>query len=172
MKRRLLRTGLTLTLALTLALSAAPSLALAGPMYVSARFAKIRDGKTATSAVLVQVTYGQALNVVGDEGSFWKVQLPDGRFGFIAKGWMSTTAPKKDGLAEQIGALARSGQGGQVSYTAGARGLTEQAAAYGKAQNREQATAAVIKMETFKVQIDDLDKFLQAGKLGEYKDHK
>jgi hypothetical protein len=149
-----------------------PSLALAGQMYVGTRFAKVRDGKTATSAVLAQVTFGQPLNVIGEDGAVWKVQLPDGRLGHIAKGWVTATAPAKDGLAEKIGASARGGQGGQVSYTAGARGLTEQAAAYGKTQDRAAATAAVVRMEGFKVHPEDLDKFLQAGKLGEYKEHK
>ncbi|MSP92656.1 MAG: SH3 domain-containing protein [Myxococcales bacterium] len=152
--------------------AALPAGALAGPMYVSSRFAKVRDGKTATSPVIAQIGYGQPLDVVGDDGTFWKVKFADGRLGFITKNWLTAAAPGKDGFAEQIGAKVRGGSGGQVSYTAGARGLTEQAQAYGAAHDKAAATAAVARMENYKVNADDLDKFQLTGKIGEYKEFK
>ena len=139
-------------------------------VYVNTRFARIRSGKTAMSPVVGQATFGQALAVLGDEGTFWRVQLPDGKLGFLAKAWAGADAPSKDGIAEQIGKSARGGQGGGVSYTAGARGLTEQAATDGNRADLATAAAAVVRMEKVKLAPDAIDKFLSDGKLGDYKE--
>lgn len=139
-------------------------------VFVNTRYAKLRAGKTSSAPEVAKLDYGQQLNVVAEEATFLQVTTAAGKSGWIARQWVSSSAPNKDGLAESLGAAARGGGGG-VAYTAGARGLAPEAENYANAKgDMAQAVADVKAMEAYRVQELTLDGFLKDGKLGEYAD--
>lgn len=149
-------------------LACLPVEAFARTVYVTTRYAKVRDGKTATSAPVGKVDWGQALEVVREEGPFLHVRLADGKVGWIARQWTADSAPKKDGLAASLGQAARQGTGGPVTYTAGARGLSEEAKTYASTGDRSAAIAAIERLEGHKLDEAALERFQQEGQLGEF----
>lgn len=144
--------------------------AWARTVWVNTRYAKVRAGTASTAAALGRVDYGQALTVEGEAPGFLKITLPDGKPGWIARQWTSDKAPSREGLSERLGEAARAGGGtGQVTYTAGARGLTDEAKTYAVQKDLATAAAAVERMEQLRVTDDDLETFLLDGWLGDWR---
>lgn len=139
-------------------------------VYLNARIAKMRNGKTSASAEVDSVQYGQALEVVAEEGAFLQVKSPSGKVGWIAKQWTGDAPSKGNETAARLGQAARQGSGGEASYTAGARGLSDESKAFGESLDAGVAVKAVERMEEVKVEPAALDAFLQEGKLGEYQE--
>jgi hypothetical protein len=142
--------------------------ALARTVYVSTRYAKVRDGRTSASAQVARVDFGQALDAQEEQQGFLHVKLPGGQAGWIAKLWTSEQPPPKEGLGEKLGQAARSG-GGEVTYTAGARGLADEAKTYAAGKDLGTAAAAVERLEKQKVDDAALEAFLEQGKLGDWR---
>ncbi len=141
--------------------------AWARTVYVNTRYAKVRESQASTAAQVGKVDFGDGLTVVTDQGGFLQVSVPNGKVGWIAKMWVSDTAPSKDGLAEKAGQSVRAG--GTVTYTAGARGLTDEAKTYASSKSMGDAAAAVEKMEKFQVTDEDLEQFMRAAHLGDFR---
>lgn len=143
--------------------------AFARTVFVNTRYAKVRSGTTSTSPEVAKVAHGQALEVVGEQGGFLQVRLPGGQTGWLARAWTGAEAPKKDGVLERLGQAARAGGKQDVSYTAGARGLSQEAEAYAERMGQTEAAAAVQRMESWRIADDELESFLRAGRLGEFR---
>lgn len=166
--RRPLPRGLLVGLAATIVL--ASTAAAAADVWVKTRYATVRDGQTSRSAVVAQVKRGQVLPVLKQDKGFFQVTLPDGKTGWISRIWVDTARPKGDNARlEKLGKVAREGDQEDVSFTAGARGLTPQARDYAQTRSAPEAAEALERLEQVRVSREALDAFLQAGQLGPWR---
>ena len=139
-------------------------------VYVQAKTAQLRAGKTSLDAVVGNVKFGDALEVVGRDGSWIEVKTSAG-----AKGWIfasKTSASKPSGTNDTLAKLGQSMRGGDASATtasAGARGLVKASEGYA---NRAGVSArdrdAVDRMTTYQIPDQEVEEFLREGGLGEY----
>lgn len=144
--------------------------ALAETVYVQAKTAQLRAGKTSLDAVVGNVKFGDALEVVGRDGSWMEVKTSTG-----AKGWIfaNKTSPSKpsgtnDTLAK-LGQSMRSGDASSTTASAGARGLDKASEGYANrtgisARDRE----AVDRMTAYQIPDQEVEEFMREGGLGEY----
>ncbi len=144
--------------------------ALAETVYVQAKTAQLRAGKTSLDPVVGNVKFGEALDVVGRDGSWVEIKTSSG-----ARGWIfanKTTASKPSGSNDSLARLGQSMRGGDASATtasAGARGLDKASEGYANrtgvsARDRE----AVDRMTAYQIPDQEIEEFLREGGLGEY----
>ncbi|MGZ8394225.1 MAG: SH3 domain-containing protein [Nitrospira sp.] len=144
--------------------------ALAETVYVQAKTAQLRAGKTSLDAVVGNVKFGEALDVVIRDGSWVEVKTSSG-----ARGWIfanKTTASKPSGNNDTLAKLGQNLRGGDASATtasAGARGLDKASEGYANrtgvsARDRE----AVDRMTAYQIPDQKVEEFLREGGLGEY----
>ncbi|MBI4002843.1 MAG: SH3 domain-containing protein [Nitrospira defluvii] len=144
--------------------------ALAETIYVQAKTAQLRVGKTSLDAVVGNVKFGDALEVVGRDGSWVEVKTSAG-----ARGWIfanKTTTSKPSGSNDTLAKLGQSMRGGDASATtasAGARGLDKASEGYANrtgvsARDRE----AVDRMTAYQIPDQEVEAFMREGGLGEY----
>ena len=111
-------------------------------VYVQAKTAQLRAGKTSLDAVVGNVKFGDALEVVGRDGSWVEVKTSAG-----AKGWIfanKTSSSKPSGTNDTLAKLGQSMRGNDASATtasAGARGLPMR-----RPRRRRQAPEAWIRL--------------------------
>jgi len=144
--------------------------ASAETVYVQAKNAQLRAGKTSLDAVVGNVKFGDALEVVGRDGGWMEVKTSAG-----AKGWIfaNKTSPSKpsgtnDTLAK-LGQRMRSGDASSTTASAGARGLDKASEGYAdragiSARDRE----AVDRMTAYQIPDQEVEEFMREGGLGEY----
>ena len=98
--------------------------AWAETVYVQAKTAQLRAGKTSLDAVVGNVKFGDALEVVGRDGSWVEVKTSAGARGWIFANKTSTSKPSggNDTLA-RLGQSMRGGDASATTASAGARGL-------------------------------------------------
>lgn len=144
--------------------------AWAETVYVQAKTAQLRSGKTSLDAVVGNVKYGDALDVLGRDGSWVEVKTAAG-----AKGWIfsnKTSSTKPSGTNDTLARLGHSMRGGDASATtasAGARGLDKASEGYAdrtgvSARDRD----AVDRMTAYQLGDQEVEEFLREGGLGEY----
>ena len=144
--------------------------AWAETVYVQAKMAQLRAGKTSLDAVVGNVKFGEALEVVGRDGSWMEVKTSAG-----ARGWIfanKTSASKPSGSNDTLARLGQSMRGGDASATtasAGARGLDKASEGYANragvsARDRE----VVDRMTAYQLPDQEVEDFLREGGLGEY----
>lgn len=144
--------------------------ASAETVYVQAKTAQLRAGKTSLDAVVGNVKFGEALEVVGRDGSWVDVKTASG-----ARGWIfanKTTPSKPSGNNDALAKLGQSMRAGEASATtasAGARGLDKASEGYANrtgvsARDRE----AVDRMTAYQIPDEEVEEFLREGGLGEY----
>lgn len=144
--------------------------AWAETVYVQAKTAQLRSGKTSLDAVVGNVKYGDALEVVGREGSWVEVKTAAGVKGWIFANKTSSTRPS--GTNDTLARLGQSMRGGDASATtasAGARGLDKASEGYAdragvSARDRE----VVDRMTAYQLADQEVEEFLREGGLGEY----
>ncbi len=143
---------------------------LAETVYVQAKQAQLRAGKTSLDAVVGKVKFGEALEVVGRDGNWVDVKTSSG-----ARGWIfanKTTPSKPSGNNDTLAKLGQSMRAGDASATtasAGARGLDKASEGYANrtgvsSRDRE----AVDRMTTYQIPDQEVEEFLREGGLGEY----
>lgn len=142
-------------------------------VYVRADFGDIRSGKTSLSKVLTRVDYGEALEVMGKDGRWYKVRTSKGVEGWIFSNKISTDEPPKS--QGRVAALSGFGSFGrtkasEVTATAGARGLDKVSESYADRTSTitPKDREAVNKMAAYHITEDELMSFLKDGRLGEY----
>lgn len=144
--------------------------AWAETVYVQTKTAQLRSGKTSLDAVVGNVKFGDALEVVGREGSWVEVKTAAG-----AKGWIfanKTSSTRPSGTNDTLARLGQSMRGGDASATtasAGARGLDKASEGYAdragvSARDRE----VVDRMTAYQLADQEVEEFLREGGLGEY----
>jgi uncharacterized protein YgiM (DUF1202 family) len=144
--------------------------AYADTVYVQAKSAKLRDGKTSLDREVATVRFGDALEVLKTDGSWLQVRTANG-----ARGWIfvnKTTTTKPDKQDDELAALGRSVRGKEASQTtasAGARGLDKVSEAYANRSGIPKAYRdAVDRMTAYQVGDQEVEDFLKKGALGEY----
>ena len=144
--------------------------AWAETVYVHAKTAQLRAGKTSLDAVVGNVKFGEALEVVGRDGSWMEVKTSAGARGWIFANKTSTSKPS--GSNDTLARLGQSMRGGDASATtasAGARGLDKASEGYANragvsARDRE----VVDRMTAYQLPDQEVEDFLREGGLGEY----
>ncbi|MGQ0811689.1 MAG: SH3 domain-containing protein [Nitrospiraceae bacterium] len=168
MKR--LESGMLQRLTMAIGLLFMTSLALAESVYVQAKTAQLRSGKTSLDQVVANLKYGEALEVINREGSWLEVRTAGGKQGWIFGSKTSSTKPSggDDGFA-QVGRSMRRGDASGTTASAGARGLDKVSEGYA---NRTGITPrdreAVDRMTAYQIPDQDVEEFLKEGGLGEY----
>ena len=169
--KRILFIGLLLAALAWTGLAVAP-VALAETVYVRARSAQIRSGRTVLDRVLERVRRGTALEVLEKDERWLLVKTPKGNEGWVYASRTSPEEPEKDaGLLARLGEGLR-GDAARTAASAGARGLDKVAEGYAR---RAGVTAAHIDaingMEKFSARIGEknVEDFLRKGKVGEYR---
>ena len=139
-------------------------------VFVQAKTAQLRAGKTSLDPVVANVKYGEALEVRKTEGKWMEVETGSGITGWIFSN--KTTTVKPSGSEDELSRLGRSFRGKEASdatASAGARGLDKVSEEYAKRSGiskRDRDT--VDRMTAYKITDQEVEDFLKKGELGEY----
>lgn len=148
-----------------------PHLATAETWYVKKSATKLQAEASARSEVLGKLQKGMPVKVKKKSGKFFKVSA-DGKTGWVFRFKLTKKAPaggQSDGdVLSSLGgdqkmAARESASGSSIR---GLSPISEQHAR--KKGATEESIQAVKNMENFKVRPEELDRFLEEGKLGEY----
>lgn len=159
---------LWLGLAAVWALAAAGLLAQAGTtVYVKPATADVRQSTSPTSPVVASVPKGTALRVVEAVGARFRVQLPDGRSGFIAR--LNTTPDRPaTGGNSGLGGMVRNSNTGEQGSGGAIRGLhpiNDRYAKEGVVSPTAVADTEAMNRMPASVSAEDVDRFLAEGKV-------
>jgi uncharacterized protein YgiM (DUF1202 family) len=139
-------------------------------VYVAAKSAQLRSGKTSLDPVVASVKLGETLEVVTRDDRWLQVQTTKG-----VKGWIyhnNVSASKPSGGNTELAALGKSFRqtdASDVTASAGARGLDKTSEVYARRSGiTQQQRDAVDRMTAYKVSDEDIQQFLKSGRLGEY----
>jgi len=151
-------------------LSVVASAAWAETVFVQAKTAQLRAGKTSLDPVVANVKHGEPLQVRKTEGKWMEVETRAG-----IKGWIfanKTTTLKPSGTDDELARLGRGFRGREASATtasAGARGLDKVSEGYAnRTQIPQQIRDAVDRMTTYNITDQEVEDFLKQGELSEY----
>jgi uncharacterized protein YgiM (DUF1202 family) len=145
-------------------------MAWAETVYLQAKNAKLRAGKTSLDRVVTDLKFGEALEVVTREKDWLQVKTASGITGWIYAAKTSSQRPaSEDSVLSMLGKNVRRGEAGEVTASAGARGLDKASETYADLSGITKAHRdAVDKMTGYQVSDQDVEEFLKEGKLGEY----
>ena len=144
--------------------------AWAETVFVQAKTAQLRAGKTSLDPVVANVKYGEALQVRKSDGKWMEVETRSGVTGWIFGN--KTTTVKPSGGEDELSRLGRTFRGKEASdatASAGARGLDKASEEYAKRSGiskRDRDT--VDRMTAYKLTDQEVEDFLKKGELGEY----
>lgn len=144
--------------------------AVAETVYVQATTAKLRSGKTSLDAVVAELKYGEALEVLRKEGGWLEVRTAANVRGWIFGNKTTSTKPAGgDNLLAKLGQSMRRKEASEVTASAGARGLDKVSEEYAKRVGiTQQDRDAVDRMTAYRLTEQEVDDFLKDGGLGEY----
>jgi uncharacterized protein YgiM (DUF1202 family) len=139
-------------------------------VYVAAKSAQLRSGKTSLDPVVASLKLGETLEVVKRDDRWLQVQTAKG-----VKGWIyhtNVSASKPAGGDNELAALGRNMRqtdSSGVTASAGARGLDKASEGYAnRAGITQQHREAVDRMTAYKIPDEAIQEFLKSGRLGEY----
>jgi len=139
-------------------------------VFVQAKTAQLRAGKTSLDPVVANVKYGEALEVRKTEGKWMEVQTGSGITGWIFSN--KTTTVKPSGSEDELSKLGRSFRGKEASdatASAGARGLDKVSEEYAKRSGISQRDRDTVdRITAYKITDQEVEDFLKKGELGEY----
>jgi|CXWL01.1.fsa_nt_gi uncharacterized protein YgiM (DUF1202 family) len=143
--------------------------ALAEKLYVIVKSAKVRSGITSLDAITDTVHYGDAVESIGKENEWVRVETKSKAQGLIHVSKLSSSQPGADQSSYGIvTAIVRSGAS-QPTVSAGARGLDKVAEGYADGSGiSSENRAAVDKMTSYQIDDKQLEAFLKEGGLGDY----
>lgn len=139
-------------------------------LYVTAKSAQLRSGKTSLDPVVANLKIGEALEVVKRDDRWVQVKTAKGVTGWIYSGNVSESKPAGgDNELAAMGKGFRQTEASGVTASAGARGLDKASESYANRVGiSQQHRDAVDRMTANKIPDDDIQTFLKAGRLGEY----
>ena len=146
------------------------SLAWAETLYIQAKTAQLRAGKTSLDSVVGNVRYGEAVEVLSRDGNWTEVKTAGGTKGWVFSSKLSQSKPSggNDTLA-RLGQNMRSGDASAVTASAGARGLDKASEGYAdRAGISPRDRQAVDRMNAYQLADEEVEEFLKEGGLGEY----
>lgn len=144
--------------------------ALAETMYVQAKTAQLRAGKTSLDKVTANLQYGDALEVLSRDGNWVEARTGAGDRGWIFAGKVSGTKPgESESELAALGKSFRRKDASSVTASAGARGLDKVSEDYAKqAGITKDVQDAVDRMTAYRLTDQEIEEFLKNGRLGEY----
>ena len=161
----------SLIITLLVGLSLLTGIALADTVFVQSKTAKLRSGKTSLDSVVADLKFGEPLEVLSKEGSWLQVQTARGAKGWIFAGKTTPTKPagSEDDALAKLGRSFRRTEAGDVTASAGARGLDKVSEGYANRVGITQRDRdAVDRMAAYRLSDQDVEDFLKEGGLGEY----
>jgi SH3-like domain-containing protein len=159
-----------MAIALVAGMLAGPQYVRAETVYVQAKTAQLRSGKTSLDSVVATVKYGEALDVVRRDGNWIEVKTLGGANGWIFSNKTSSSKPSgnNDTLA-RLGQSMRAGDASATTASAGARGLDKASEGYANQAGISQRDRdAVDRMNAYQIPDQDVEEFLREGALSEY----
>ena len=139
-------------------------------VFVQAKTAQLRAGKTSLDPVVANVKHGEALQVRKTEDKWMEVETGSGITGWIFS--TKTTTVKPSGSEDELSKLGRSFRGKEASdatASAGARGLDKVSEEYAKRSGISQRDRDTVdRMTAYKITDQEVEDFLKKGELGEY----
>jgi SH3 domain-containing protein len=147
-------------------------LAFGETVYVAAKSAQLRSGKTSLDPVVANLKLGETLEVVKRDDRWMQVLTTKGVTGWIYSGNVSPSKPMGgDSELAALGQSVRRTDASAVTASAGARGLDKASEDYAKRSGiTQQQRDAVDRMTTYKISDEEIQAFLKYGRLGEYAD--
>ena len=145
--------------------------ALAETVFVQSKTAKLRSGKTSLDSVVADLKFGESLEVLGKEGNWLEVQTTRGAKGWIFAGKTTPTKPTvgEDDVLAKLGKSFRRTEAGDVTASAGARGLDKVSEGYANRVGiTQQHRNAIDRMAGYRITDQEVEDFLKNGGLGEY----
>jgi len=151
--------------------------ALAGnELWVTSPNAKLKAKRSASSETIAELPVGSRLNRISYEKRWYKVSAKGGLTGWIYRGKVSENKPEKspdeedDSLGDlMVGLTGSSIEADAADSSRSIRGLSPEAQAYadqtGTPQTYRDALDEVLGVKT---EDHELEKFLEAGKIGEF----
>ncbi len=149
-----------------------PQFLFAQTVYVKKQGTKITEKPSPRSKIVTVANTGDPLTTIERKGKFLHVKMPNGKKGWIFKFKVTKKKPAKEKAGGDLfAALAgeRQIKADEASSGGSIRGLNKVSEKYAKEEGiKPEHIQAVKNMENFKVNSNDLDLFMQKGRLGEY----
>ena len=139
-------------------------------LYIAARTAQLRAGKTSLDPVVANLKLGDTVEVVKREDRWVQVKTAKGVTGWLYDNKVSTSKPASgDGDLAALGRSMRGTDASAVTASAGARGLDKASEGYANRSGiTKQHREAVDRMTAYKVSDEEIQDFLKSGRLAEY----
>jgi len=139
-------------------------------LYVAAKSAQLRSGKTSLDPVVATLKLGETLEVVKRDDRWLHVRTAKGVTGWIFSNNVSSSKPAGgDTELAALGQSVRRTDASAVTASAGARGLDKASEDYANRTGiTQQQREAVDRMTAYKLPDEDIQEFLKSGRLGEY----
>ena len=143
---------------------------LAETMFVQAKTAQLRAGKTSLDKVTADLRFGDQLEVLRKDGNWVEVKTTGGQQGWIFSNKLTSTKPSaSDGELASLGKSFRQKEASNVTASAGSRGLDKASETYAKQANiTKDVQDSVDRMAAYRITDQEVEDFLQKGRLGEY----
>ncbi len=139
-------------------------------LYVAAKNAPLRAGKTSLDPVVTTLALGETVEVLKREDRWLQVKTANGVTGWLFDNKVSASKPASgESALAALGRNMRGADASAVTASAGARGLDQAPGVYANRSGiTPQQRAAVDRMTAYKISDEEVQEFLKAGKLGEY----
>ena len=139
-------------------------------VYVQAKSAQVRSGKTSLSQTVATVQFGEALEKLRQEDEWLEVRTTGGVTGWIFVSKTTTTKPAGgDSRLARLGQTVRRTEAAPLTASTGARGLDKVAGEYANLTGiPQQYQDAVDRMTAYRLTDQEVEAFLRQGRLGEY----
>jgi len=139
-------------------------------LYIAAKSAQLRSGKTSLESVVAHLKLGETVDVVKREDRWLQVKTRTGVTGWIYDNKVSTSKPASgDSELALLGQSMTGTDASAITASAGARGLDKASDTYANRSGiSQQQRLAVDRMSTYKISDEDVQEFLKSGRLGEY----
>jgi len=146
------------------------SVASAESMYVQAKTAQLRAGKTSLDSVVGNLRYGEAVEVLSRDGNWIEVKTSAGTKGWVFANKLSASRPSAgNDTLTRLGQSMRGTDASATTASAGARGLDKASEGYANRTGISQRDRdAVDRMTTYQISDGEIEEFLREGGLGEY----
>jgi uncharacterized protein YgiM (DUF1202 family) len=143
---------------------------LAESVYVQAKTAQLRAGKTSLDKITANLRYGDALEVLRRDGTWIEVKTGTGDRGWIFANKVSSTKPSGDDSdLASLGKSFRRKEASDVTASAGSRGLDKVSEGYARqAGITKEVQDSVDRMTAYRITDQEVEEFLRKGRLGEY----
>lgn len=127
-------------------------------MSVQVKNGQIRGTPSFLGAIVAPVAYGDRVNVVSEQGEWMKVATEQGK-----EGWIHGSALTKKRIVLQAGDKDVAGAASGDELALAGKGFSSEVEGKFKAANKDIDFAWVDRMEKWKVDVKEMQKFLKEG---------